>query len=259
MSAKPGVVADAAQGVAQLSIPPTEVKRKVALLIGNNAYRGEIPALDTPVGDVRAIGQSLNEKFGYEVQLVENGSKADVVRALKNVVESVSRDESVLIFYAGHGYQLNDSKAGFWFPVDATASDPSTWISNNDVQRFLNRIDAKQIMIVSDSCFSGTLTKEEPLDAPKTEPKQALLGRRAVVAMSSGDQEPVADAGLEGHSFFAYYFLKELAGVQQISPASVVYERLKNDVQRAFPQTPQLGGIASAGHMRAANYIFEIK
>jgi filamentous hemagglutinin family protein len=259
ISAKPGVVSDVAQGAAELSIPATEIKRKVAFLIGNSAYRGQIPVLDTPVGDVQALGKTLNEKFGYEVNYVENGSKADIVRALNGLVESTSRDESVLIFYAGHGYQMEDSKAGFWLPVDATASDPRTWISNNDVQRFLNRVDAKQIMIVSDSCFSGTLTKEEPVDAPKAAPKEQLLSRRAVVAMSSGDEEPVADAGLGGHSVFTYYFLKALAGVRQVSPVSALYDRLKFDVQRAFPQTPQLGVVTSAGHMHAANYLFELK
>lgn len=256
ISAKPGVGIEAS---AQLSIPPTEVKRKVALLIANSSYRGDIPSLNTPAGDAEAVGKVLKDKFGYEVTLVENGGKGDIARALNKLVESTRQDESVLIYYAGHGYELRDLRAGFWIPSDATSSDPRTWISNNDVQRFLSRIDAKQIMLVSDSCFSGTLAKEEPVDAPMTTPKQQLLSRRAVIAMSSGGEEPVADAGLGGHSVFGYFFLRTLGSVSQDSPASVLYDRLKFDVQRAFPQTPQLGGVASAGHMHQANYLFEPK
>ena len=142
----------------------------------------------------------LQERFGYEVTVIKNASKADMVRALKNISERSEQDESVLVFYAGHGYQMDESKAGFWLPTDATASDPRTWLSNNDIQRFLNRIDAKQIIVVSDSCFSGTLTKEQTVDAPRTAPREQLLSRRAVVTFSSGDEEPVSDDGLDGHS-----------------------------------------------------------
>jgi len=259
MPAKPGIVSDAASGAPQAAIPATELRRKVAILFGNNEYKGDIPKLDTPIDDVSAIGKVLGDKFGYEVKIVRNATKADIVREFKALTEQTERDESVMVMYAGHGYQLEDSKAGFWIPVDASASDPKTWLSNNDIQRFLNRIDAKQISVVSDSCFSGTLTKEQTLNAPRNAPKPELLSRRAVVTLSSGDEEPVADEGLEGHSIFAYHLLKELQGVKQASPISVTYERIRENVAQTFPQTPQLGGVASAGHMSGANYLFEVK
>ncbi len=259
MPAKPGIVEDAALGQPQLVIPPNDVRRKVAVLFGNNDYTGEIPALVTPAQDVTAIGKVLQERFGYEVTVIKNASKADMVRALKNISERSEQDESVLVFYAGHGYQMDESKAGFWLPTDATASDPRTWLSNNDIQRFLNRIDAKQIIVISDSCFSGTLTKEQTVDAPRTAPREQLLSRRAVVTFSSGDEEPVSDDGLEGHSIFAYHFINEIQQIRKYSPVTVAFDRIREKVAQAYPQTPQLGSVISAGHMSGASYLFEVK
>jgi hypothetical protein len=178
MPVKPGIVADAALGPPELNIPVAEVRKKVAYLFGNNEYQGEIPQLETPVADVTAIGKVLAERMGYEVTIIRNATKASMVQALKTLAEQSAQNESVLIFYAGHGYQMDDTKAGFWLPSDASASDPKTWLSNNDVQRFLNRIDAKQIAVISDSCFSGTLTKEQSIDAPRLAPREQLLTRR---------------------------------------------------------------------------------
>ncbi len=259
MPVKPGVVADVALGVPELAIPAADVRKKVAYLFGNNDYKGEIPQLETPVADVTAIGKVLADRMGYEVTIIRNASKASMVQALKRLAEQSGQHESVLIFYAGHGYQMDDSKAGFWLPSDASASDPQTWLSNNDVQRFLNRIDAKQIAVISDSCFSGTLTKEQAIDAPRAAPREQLLSRRAVVTLSSGDEEPVTDEGVGGHSIFAYHFLDELQRIQKMSPVSAAHERLREKVAKSFPQTPQLGGIPSAGHMTGANYLFEVK
>lgn len=154
---------------------------------------------------------------------------------------------------------MDDSKAGFWLPSDADSSDPRTWLSNNDIQRFLNRIDAKQIIVVSDSCFSGTLAKEQNIDAPRTAPREQLLSRRAVVTLTSGDEEPVSDEGLDGHSIFAYHFMKEIQEIRKYSPINVAFDRIREKVAQAYPQTPQLGSVLSAGHMRGASYLFEVK
>ena len=260
MPAKPGIVDDAALGPPQLNIPATDVRKKIAILIGNNNYKDKnIIQLQTPIADVSAIGKVLQDRLGYEVTTIENATKAEMVRQLKALSETLTQDESVLIYYAGHGYQMESSRAGFWIPTDASAEDAKTWLSNNDVQRFLNRMDAKQIILVSDSCFSGTLSREQSLDAPRNAPREQLLSRRAVVSLSSGDEEPVTDEGLGGNSIFAYHFLGEMQRIQKMSPVSVAFERLRGNIAKSFPQTPQLGAVLSAGHMNGANYLFEVK
>lgn len=238
-------------------LPPTPIGRKVAYLIGNNDYQGAIPALETPIGDIEAIGKQLSQNLGYEVNLVKNASRADIVLTLKKAADSATRDESVLIMYAGHGYQIDSTKQGYWIPTDASNMTPEKWVSNSDITKFMSAIPAKQVILISDSCFSGTLAKEQKMVATKGD-KGEILSRRSVLVMSSGGEEPVSDEGKDGHSIFAYSLIKQLKKVSDFSTGSQVFENVKTEVAQEFPQEPQLGVVTSAGHTVGGDYLFEI-
>ncbi len=235
----------------------TGIRHKVAVLFGNNAYKGNIPALATPAGDVRAVGEVLKKRMGYEVRVIENAGKRDIILALKQLAESAGPEDSLVVMYAGHGYEMEESKQGFWLPVDADAKDPKSWVSNNDITRLLNANPAKQILLVSDSCFSGTLTQEQKVETRGVS-SQEILGRRSVVALSSGGEEPVSDEGLNGHSIFAYHLLQTLGSVKERTTASEIHRSVKEEVEKDFPQEPQLGGVLSAGHTRGGDYLFRM-
>ena len=36
-----------------------------------------------------------------------------------------------------------------------------TWIANSDIRRYLRGMPAKHVLVVADSCFSGSLTRGE--------------------------------------------------------------------------------------------------
>ena len=238
-------------------LPATPIRRKVAYLIGNNDYKGAIPALETPIRDVEAIAGQLSQNLGYEVTIVKNASKADIILTLRKAADSAAQDESVLIMYAGHGYQVDSTKQGYWIPTDASNKTPEKWVSNNDITKFMSAIPAKQVILISDSCFSGSLAKEQKMVAT-TGDRGEILSRRTVLVMSSGGEEPVSDEGKEGHSIFAYSLIKQLKKVSDFSTGSQVFENVKTEVSQEFPQEPQLGTVMSAGHIKGGDYLFEI-
>ena len=172
------------------------VERKVALLIGVGDYQGGIPKLTSPVKDVQEIGRIMKDKFGYEVRTVLNADKARIVHELNRLILESNDDDSIAIMYAGHGHLVEKTQRGYWIPSKASADDPKQWLSNQDIARALGNISAKQIFLVSDSCYSGTLTREAKIDRTDIPPDpQAVLGRRSVTALSSGGDEPVARRG----------------------------------------------------------------
>lgn len=238
-------------------LPATPIQRKVAYLIGNNDYKGAIPALDTPIADVEAIADQLKQKLGYEVNVVRNASRSDIILTLKKAADSATRDESVLIMYAGHGYQVDSTRQGYWIPTDASNKSPERWVSNNDITKFMSAIPAKQVILISDSCFSGSLTKERKMVATAGD-RGDILARRTVLVMSSGGEEPVSDEGKEGHSIFAYTLINQLKKVSDFSTGSQVFENVRAEVSQEFPQQPQLGVVTSAGHTMGGDYLFEI-
>jgi hypothetical protein len=61
--------------------------------------------------------------------------------------------------------------------------------------------------------------------------------------------------GKQGYSIFAYYFLKGLQNMQGLVSSKYLHEQVEADVQRDFPQDPQLGGVISAGHAPGGDYL----
>jgi hypothetical protein len=241
-----------------LPTPQAQVGRKLAVLIGNNAYANPIPALETPIFDVQQIGQVLKDRFGYEVRLVQDATKADVVRTLNQIGAQTKPEDSVLLFYAGHGYLVDDTKMGYWIPVDGSVKSPSNWVSNSDISLFLKNIPAQQLLLISDSCFSGTLAREQSSTSRQVGfDRDQILRTRSVLTMSSGGEEPVSDEGKEGHSIFAWALMRALKNSGQSTIGAQVFQGVKSDVVKDYPQTPQYGAVFSAGHIAGGEYLFE--
>jgi hypothetical protein len=245
------------QGAPKLAYLPA-IERKVALLIGEGDYRGAIPKLASPAKDVDDIGRLYGEQFGYEVRTLSNAAKGEIVRELNRLIQETGPGDSVAIFYAGHGQIIDKTGRGYWIPSTASADDPRQWLSNADIARFLQNIPARQLLLVSDSCYSGTLAGEARVEGVAGDPA-AVLARRSVTVLSSGGSEPVADSGKDGHSVFAWHFLERLKDVKEWSNGASFYERLAQAVQRDFPQEPQYGAALDSGHQAGGDFLFEVR
>jgi filamentous hemagglutinin family protein len=246
--------------VLQAALPAIE--RKLALLIGVNLYKDKrVPELRGAVPDARAVRGILEGRLGYEATVLENPSREQIVRAFNRLALTAQANDSVIVYYAGHGVlvDINGQDTGFWLPSDVDAETPSTWLSNADIARLVGSVGAKQVMLVSDSCYSGQLVGKERVSLSESNADE-LLKRKAAVVMSSGGDEPVADEGKNGHSVFAWHFMRALETIQgerEWKPGNSLFDRLKSAVQREFPQTPQYGASRTAGHQGNTDYLWE--
>ena len=232
------------------------VRRRFAVLVGNNQYAPPIPALDTPIADVTKIAEVLNKRFGYEARIVSNAGKAKIIEALNEIAAEAGWDDSVLLFYAGHGYLLDDVKMGYWIPVDASVKTAQGWISNQDIAKLLAAIRARQLILISDSCYSGSLTREQKVTQGKELNVEQILRQRSVLVLSSGDDEPVSDEGKEGHSIFAWNLIKTLQATGSLTPGAKVWNAVRTGVSEEYPQQPQYGAVVSAGHAEGGDFLF---
>ena len=157
----------------------------------------------------------------------------------------------MLIYYAGHGHE--DFDTGFWIPVDGNdpvGDDDTFWISI-DISRAISKIPAKHILVIADSCYSGTLVERGSLNSNT---KRKLITIQINLQIKKAEEqlhqianEPVVDGGGEGHSIFASAFLKILSNQNQIIEASELYTKIKKKVSDQVPQTPQYGLIPKSG------------
>ncbi|XKH39070.1 filamentous hemagglutinin N-terminal domain-containing protein [Azospirillum doebereinerae] len=232
--------------------------KKIALMIAVDSYRNNaIPTLATPAADIALVGQTLNERLGYETRVLRNPTKAQIGDALRKLGREVGEQDQVMVYYAGHGYELSETGAGYWLPADADTDSAKNWVSNNDIGRFLSRMPAKHVMVVSDSCYSGAFTKEQKIDAAALGNGEELRQRRSVMALSSGGDEPVADGDV--NSPFAAALVKRVRALPKDSGGFGLYQQVREDVSREAPQTPQYGVIKAAGYDEGGDFLLGVQ
>ncbi len=233
--------------------------RRWALVIANQRYE-RWPGLDTPAADGQAVADTLRERFGFQVALLRDATRQGILAALARLRQQAAPDDQVIVYYAGHGQMDPVTARGYWIPVDADARDLSAWVSVIDVTDQLSAMQARHVLVVADSCYSGTLAGSlvARIDAAlSAEQRQSHLGllsqRRARVAFTSGGLEPVLDGGGGVHSLFAQSLLDVLGQVQ----APITAQELSSAVSARFIsagkalhvlQRPAYAPIAFAGH-----------
>ncbi len=157
--------------------------RFFALVIGNNEYKN-FPTLKTAVNDARLIAEVLESKYGFETRLITNADRYTILSALNEMKSKMGPKDNFLVYYAGHGERDANTLQGYWLPVDADQVNTANWIPNNAISGLLNTIDVRHILVIADSCYSGSLTRSSVarLDAQlddkqlKKEKKANLMG-----------------------------------------------------------------------------------
>jgi hypothetical protein len=232
--------------VVNASIPNLDYGDYYALVIGNNEYPG-LSNLRSAVNDAKVVSTVLEVDYGFNVQLLENASRKDILRSLKHLRETVSAKDNVLIYYAGHGYLDKDTDYGYWLPVDSERDDDSNWIPTDRVVSQIKGMKAKHVMVVADSCFSGTITRAIKIEQRTPEWLSEIVKKKARTALTSGGLEPVMDTGSGNHSAFAYAFISLLEENDGVLDASQLFSKLRPKVMVNSTQTPQYGKIHMAG------------
>jgi uncharacterized protein len=238
-------------------IAPTGAR--YALVIANQNYR-HYEKLSTPHADGEAIKTVLEKRFGFDVTLIKDVTRRDLLAALNNLRARVSPSDQVLIYYAGHGEIDGVTQRGYWIPVEGEKRSVANWISIIDVTDQLAAMQARSVFVIADSCYSGTLTRsavpeiDQALseDAQRTALSQ-LQRNRARIAMTSGGLEPVVDGGGGRFSIFARSLLDVLNNVREPVQAqqlfAAVNARFAHLAQRLrLTQQPEYAPIRFAGH-----------
>ena len=231
----------------------------VALVIGNDDYRS-LPDLSTAVADARSVAELLEQQYGFRVQLMLNVDRYQTLSALNELRGSLSENDNLLIYYAGHGELDKVNGRGFWLPVDSEPGSTANWISNISITDILNSMAARHILVVADSCYSGALTRSAlaRLEAGMTEEARrtwirAMLKKRSRTALTSGGLEPVLDSGGGNHSIFARVLLEVLEQNREVLEGQRMFREVAARVTWAaegtdFEQVPQYAPIKFAGH-----------
>jgi len=218
-----------------------------AIVIGNNDYK-YLPELNTAINDAKTVATILKNIYGFETKLIINGTRRDILVSFDKYRSELEAKDNLLIYYAGHGYYDNEAERGYWLPVDAKSNTKADWISNADISDSLKTFRAKHVLIVADSCYSGTLTRGIKVNIKSPDYFQRIAQKKSRTVLTSGGLEPVMDSGGGDHSVFCKAFIDILNDNKGFLDGTQLFSKIRRPVSINAPQTPQYSDIRFAGH-----------
>jgi hypothetical protein len=225
-----------------------------ALVIGNNDY-SSFGDLSTAVNDANEIGKILRDRYGYKVTVLTNANRAQMITTFSELTTKLKKNDNLLVYYAGHGW-IDASGEGHWVPVDGVKDQAETLVSNKMVTDFIGATQAKHVLVMADSCYSGTLSGSAIRPIPLTAKDDDLLFISRVKArtvITSGGMEPVLDDGGGNHSIFASALIKALSSNDSLTEGYRLFEEVRSQVSlrsavSRVAQSPQYSALKYAGH-----------
>ena len=162
---------------------------RIALVIGNSVYQ-HVSALPNPGNDAADLGASLR-RLGFDVTAVPDAGLAELTRALRQFARRSSGVEVALVFYAGHGMEMDG--VNYLVPVDARLErDTDVKFDTVPLDRVLEATRGAALRVVI-------------LDACRNNPLAASMQRTdATRSISRGDFAPLNERQLGGEMLVAY-------------------------------------------------------
>ena len=222
-----------------------------ALVIGNNNYM-HFDKLNAATNDAKAVSEILEKKYGFEVSLLLNADYEKTVNTIYSLTKKLKSQDNLLIYYAGHGELDKAENRGYWLPVDANEELRSKWISNSFIVDRIKATKAKHVLLVVDSCFSGTLLRSGNNGLKKSNINknyiQRLKNKKTRLVITSGGNEPVVDSEGGQHSLFAFKFLDTLKNNNNVINSQMLFENIRGYVVSNASQTPEISVVHKSGH-----------
>jgi hypothetical protein len=227
-----------------------------ALIIGVSDYPdpliGDLNGY--PTNDAIRLREILEVNYTFDnddITLLLNPTKVEILTAFENLSRTITENDNLLIFFAGHGLYDQDADLGFWLPSDARIDSYIYNIYNNEVVDNLKRIDSKHTLLISDACFSGSIFRTRSLSfaAGAYQKKYDLRSRKAI---TSGAMNEAVNA----KSVFFKYLADQLESNQtKYLSASELFRNLEFPVSNSSQSSPQYGTIQNVND-EGGDFIF---
>jgi hypothetical protein len=244
------VIAKSASGRSYPSSPNSDIdeipvitaeprKSDFAVVIGIENYRS-LPKSDYSGNDAALVTAYL-KALGFPERNIDfisdaRATKTDMEKSLEAWLPNQARKEStIFVYYSGHGAPEPATGEAYIVPYDG---DPNyLTVTGYPLKRLyaqLGRLEAKEIIVVLDSCFSGSggrsvLAKgARPLVMMAA--TETLPSNMAVLTATQGSQISTSSPE-KGHGVFTYYFLKALKDGKR--DLSEIYDTIKPQVEDA--------------------------
>src|SRR6195952_1590063 len=216
-------------------------ENRVALVIGQSAYRS-VPALPNPANDAKAFTQMRTEA-GFEVLTAADLSQSEMREKVGDFAARVAAkgpDTVALVFYAGHGLQIDGEN--FLVPVDVDvkreADIPLQAVRLNDILNTLTSVPSKMRILMLDACRNNPFPELNKTSGGGLAIVDAKIGAPGTFLSFSTSPGAVAEDGSGANSPYTSALLS--AGKESGIPIEETFKRVRLAVNKATDgrQTP---------------------
>lgn len=132
---------------------------------------------------------------------------------LEKIAQASKGNAKIIFYYAGHGIPSDDMTNSYLLPTDGYGYDIQTGYELKELYRKLADVNASQIVVILDACFSGARrdcgmlvsSRGVAIKAKQTEPLRNMV----VLSAAQGNETAYAYKKKK-HGMFTYYVLKKL-------------------------------------------------
>ena len=234
-----------------------------ALLIANQDYL-YMDDLTTPIRDAMEIEKLLVNRYGFTVKVLTNATDDEIMRTLHDYSNNLTEDDNLLVYYAGRGSTPDGPPdRAYWLGVDADPELRNTWLLADHVSDKIKQIEAKRVLLVTDSCFSRRRVQGVSMAVGRgldPERFKLLAQFKSRYVLTSGANVPVYDeSGDRRHSLFAKSFLEVLRQNKNVLSGELLSHemiiRVRERAENPDRATPAYNFLQDAGH-KAGDFFF---
>lgn len=180
-------------------------ERKIALVIGNNKYSGQLSKLKNPVNDANDVKKAL-KKLGFEVLFLTDATQSQIDEKLREFSDKLNKSAIGLFYFAGHGLEVE--KQNYLVPVDADIRDKFKvkykTIAVDEVVSRMNNSKTRLNMLVLDACRNDPYSRGGGGLAP------VVTAKGTLIAYATSPGSVAADNANERNGLYTKHFLKSL-------------------------------------------------
>src|ERR1700712_2764197 len=209
-------------------------ENRLALVIGQSAYRS-VPALPNPTNDAKAVTQLLTDS-GFEVSTASDlsqGQMREQVSAFAGKVAAKGADTVALVFYAGHGLQIDGEN--YLVPVDVDpkreADIPIQAVRLNDILNTLTSVPSKMRILMLDACRNNPFPELSKTSGGGLAIVDAKIGAPGTFLSFSTSPGAVAEDGSGANSPYTSALLS--AGKESGIPIEETFKRVRVAANKA--------------------------
>ena len=210
-----------------------EKKKNVALIIGISDYREKIiPSVKYAARDAEIMAKYLEKLGGIprsNIKLLtdDTATKSDIEAYAEDwLPRRVNQDSTVFIYYAGHGTPDLRGREAYIVPYEGHPDFPSKLYPLKRMYESLNKLPARDVIVMLDSCFSGakgrSITREGARPITISIENPVLSGGKITVIAGSTGNQISSDYDKVQHGLFTYYLLRGIRGEADTNNNSVV-------------------------------------